>query len=46
MCITADTAYNGPGKGEILNSYVVTLSVKDSFNIAGQSELLRFLKTR
>lgn len=34
----------GLEKEEILNSYVVTLNVKHSFNTGGQSELLWFLK--
>lgn len=34
----------GLEKEEILNSYVVTLSLKDSFNTGGQSELLWFLR--
>lgn len=34
----------GLEKEEILNSYVVTLSLKDSFNTGGKSELLWFLR--
>lgn len=34
----------GLEKEEILNSYVVTLNLKDSFNTGGQSELLWFFR--